>query len=254
MSTAIRNLLTVITLTFLSISAAAQNASDTNRKDIEAIIERYLLENPEVIEKAIIELQRRRQQAQVLPAVNLYRSFLENDPEAPVLGNPDGDVTIVEFFDYRCGVCRSHFPEMLKLVRDDGNIRYIPRQFPILDKEGEKPVSRLAAYAALAAHKQGKFKEYHAALLTSKNSLTEESLYEIAAKVGLNIEKLKTDMRDKLIEKSVRNTRSIGIDIGLSGTPAYIVGNDVMSGAPGYEGMKEIIARARREAKEKPAE
>ena len=102
------------------------------REKIEQVVQEYLLENPEVIALASV---------------------------SPI-GNPKGDVTVVEFFDYRCGYCRRHFPEVMKIVREDGNIRYIPRQYPILDREGQPPVSMLTARAALAAEKQGKFEEY----------------------------------------------------------------------------------------------
>lgn len=245
----LRNMLAAATLAVPALfGVSAQDTAPTERKAIESIIEEYLLENPEVIEKAIIELQRRRTLARMLPAVNLYRGYLENDPEAPVLGNPEGDVTIVEFFDYRCGFCRRHFPEVLKLVKEDGNIRYIPRQYPVLDREGDTPVSRLASYAALAAHKQGKFEEFHVAAMTAPGQLSEDRLYEIAGSVGLNVDQLKTDMKDKLVEKSVRNTLSIGHDIGFTGTPGYIIGDDVVLGAEGYFRLLEAVDRARKDA------
>ncbi|UTW57315.1 DsbA family protein [Kordiimonas sp. SCSIO 12603] len=250
----LKNMLAAVTLAVPAIfGATAQEAAPTDRQAIESIIQEYLLENPEVIERAIIELQRRRQLAQMLPAINLYRGYLENDPEAPVLGNPNGDVTIVEFFDYRCGFCRRHFPEVLKLVKEDGNIRYIPRQYPVLDREGDTPVSLLTSYAALAAHKQGKFEEFHIAAMTSPGQLTEERIYEIAGSVGLNVDQLKTDMKDKLVEKSVRNTLSIGQDIGFTGTPGYIIGDDVVLGAEGYFRLLEAVDRARKDTSKETA-
>ncbi len=244
----IKNWLLVAAIAVPSFTAvSAQDVSGENREAIETIIQEYLLEHPEVIERAIIELQRRRQLAQMLPAINLYRGYLENEPEAPVLGNPDGDVTIVEFFDYRCGYCRRHFPEVLKLVKEDGNIRYIPRQYPVLDREGDTPVSRLTSYAALAAHKQGKFEQFHIAAMTAPGQLTEDRIYEIATSVGLDVTRLKADMKDKLVEKSIRNTLSIGQDIGFTGTPGYIIGDDVVLGAEGYFRLLEAVDRARKE-------
>lgn len=246
--------LTAVFLAFISASFAAPSLAQDKKVDaeerekIEQIVQDYLLENPEIIALAIRELQRRQTMAEMGPAIKMYRDYLEKDPEAPVIGNPDGDVTVVEFFDYRCGYCRRHFPEVMKLVREDGNIRYIPRQFPILDRQGETPVSYLASRAALAAHKQGKFEEFHIAALTSEGSLTEDQLYQIAARLGLNVQQLKADMNDRLIIKSVQNTLAIGKDIGFQGTPGYIIGDDVITGAEGYGRLSQAVSRARKDA------
>lgn len=228
-------------------AAQAQDIDAAERAKIERVLEEYLMENPEIVVKAIRELQRRQTLAQMLPTIQMYRDYLEREQGAPVLGNPNGDVTIVEFFDYRCSFCRRHFPAVMKLVQEDGNIRLIPRQFPILDRPGEAAVSFMAAAAALAAHKQGKFEEFHLATMMSEGSLTEDRLYDIAAGVGLDVAQLKTDMRSKLVEKNIRNTLSIGQDIGFDGTPGYIIGNDVVLGAEGYDRLVEAVARARKQ-------
>lgn len=215
------------------------------REKIEQIVQDYLLENPEIIAVAIQELQRKQTLARMGPQIEMYRSYMESGKTSGVLGNPDGDVTIVEFFDYRCGFCRRHFPEVMQLVKSDGNIRYIPLQFPILDKPGQPPVSTLASRAALAAHKQGKFEEFHVAAMTSDGPLVEDTLYTIAARVGLNVAKLKADMNDPLLIKNVQNSVAIGQDIGFSGTPAYIIGDDVVSGARGFDRLLQAVNRAR---------
>lgn len=245
---------TVIAIAMIgSSSAMPAFAQETKidaeeREKIEQVVQDYLLENPEIIALAFRELQRRQTMARMGPAIEMYRDYLEKDPATPVIGNPNGDVTVVEFFDYRCGFCRRHFPEVMKLVREDGNIRYIPRQFPILDRQGETPVSYLASRAALAAHKQDKFEEFHIAAMTSQGSLTEDQLYQIAGSLGLNVERLKTDMNDRLVIKSVQNTLAIGKDIGFEGTPGYIIGDDVVTGAEGYERLLQAVNRARKDA------
>ena len=228
-----------------ALMAADNDISAEERRKIETVVQDYLTEHPEVIMEAIRELQRRQTVAQMLPAIERYRSYLETDSDAPVLGNPDGDVTIVEFFDYRCGFCRRHYPAVMKLVKEDGNIRLMPKQFPILDGNDAKPLSMLSAKAALAAHKQGRFAEFHAAMMTTGSQVTEDSIYQVAAKVGLDVAQLKADMGDKLIEKRITNTLAIGQDIGFSGTPGYIIGRDVVLGAEGYDRLKEAIERAR---------
>ena len=221
-------------------------ATPQERAKIETVLVDYLEKHPEVVVKAIQEWQRQRQVAEMLPKINMYRDYLEKDPAAPVLGNPDGDVTIVEFYDYRCSFCRRHFPEVMKLVKADGNIRLLPKQFPVLDRQGEAPVSRIAARAALAAQKQGKFADYHIAVMTSPGSLTEARVYEIAASVGLDVERLKEDMGSKILDKSITNSLAVGSDIGFSGTPGYIIGNDVILGAEGYNRLMEAVNRARK--------
>lgn len=239
---------TVAAATLLALSPVrAQNAeiSPDERDKIEQVIQDYLIENPEIIAVAIRELQRRQTIARMGPAIEMYRDYLEGDPSAPVIGNPDGDVTIVEFFDYRCGFCRRHFPEVMRLVREDGNIRFVPKQFPILDREGQTPVSYLAARASIAAHKQGKFEQFHVAVMGAEGSITEDSLYDIAGRVGLDVVQLKKDMSDRLVIKSVQNTLAIGKDIGFTGTPGYIIGEDVVQGAEGYGRLVEAVARAR---------
>lgn len=233
-------------LAFAPAAAQEKNVDPQEREKIEQVVQEYLLENPEIIALAFRELQRRQTLARMGPAIEMYRDYLEKDPGAAVLGNPNGDVTIVEFFDYRCGFCRRHFPEVMRLVRADGNIRFVPRQFPILDRQGEPPVSYLASRAALAAQKQGKFEEYHIAVMMEEGSLTEDRLYSIAARLGLNVEKLKSDMNDRLVIKSVQNTLAIGKDIGFEGTPGYIIGEDVITGAEGYGRLLEAVNRARR--------
>ncbi len=243
-------LLQIILTLSASFAVRAQDApspavSDDERAKIEAVITDYIAENPEIVMGAIREWQRRSQMAKMGPKIAMYRGYLENEPSAPVLGNPKGDVTIVEFFDYRCGYCRRHFPELMQLVKSDGNIRLVPRQFPLLDRQGQPPVSRIAARAALAAHKQQKFDVFHHALMGEPGGLTEKRIYEVAASVGINVHQLKADMGSKLIDKTIENSLAIGFDIGFDGTPGYIIGNDVVLGAEGYGRLKEAVDRAR---------
>ncbi len=237
--------LATVSPTFADVKNPAISLEE--RSKIETVIQDYLMENPEIIMMAVQELKRRQTEAAMLPTINLYRDFLENEKGAPVVGNPDGDVTIVEFFDYRCGYCRRHYTEVIRLVKTDGNIRYIPRQFPVLDRAGAEPLSLMAAKAALAAHKQGKFAAFHDAMMTSGQSVTEDSIFAIAKNVGLDVTTLKMDMADKAITEKVRKELAIGKDIGFQGTPGYIIGNDIILGAEGYGRLKQAVDRARAE-------
>lgn len=218
------------------------------RQKIEQVVQEYLLKNPEILELAFRELQRRRIQEQriaMAETADSYREYLENGANAGVLGNPQGDVTIVEFFDYRCGFCRRHFAEVMRLVNEDKNIRWVARHFPVLDRPGESPVSRIAARAAIAATKQGKFKEFHLEAMSTPGSLTEETIMKIADTVGLNMDQLKEDMASVLTDKQITNTLAIGQDIGFTGTPGYVIGNTVLLGAEGYDAVKSAVSLAR---------
>ena len=218
------------------------------REKIEAVMVEYLLEHPEVVMVALREFQRRQMVSQMMPAISLYRDYLENEPGAPVLGNPDGDVTIVEFFDYRCSFCRKHFPAVMQLLKEDSNIRLVPKQYPILDRRGQPPLSFMSARAAMAAHQQGKFAELHIALMSEPNGITsEDQIYVIAQREGLDVARLKEDMRSRLIDKNIQNSLAIGQEIGFTGTPGYIIANDVIVGAEGLYRLQEAVARARGE-------
>jgi len=241
-----------IVLSTIALLAPTTYAADTvvpasERARIETVIQEYLLENPEIIALAIRELQRRQTLAQMLPSIQMYRGYLENDPQSSVMGNPNGDVTIVEFFDYRCGYCRRHFPEVMRLVKEDGNIKLVLKHFPVLDRPNEPALSRKAALAAVAAEKQGKFEAFHMAMMAGTGGITEDYIYNTAQSVGLDLVRLKADMTDKLNEKIITNSLSIGQDIGFSGTPGYVIGNDVVLGAEGHDRLKEAVVRARKE-------
>jgi protein-disulfide isomerase len=241
---------TLIAFAPFTTSSAQNDVSEAERAKIESVIDEYLRDNPLVVIQAIQEFQRRQQIASMLPQVQLYRGFLENDPDSTVIGNPDGDVTIVEFFDYRCGFCRRHFASaILPLLEEDKNIRLIPQQYPVLDRPNTPPVSRIAARAALAAHKQGKFGEFHTALMTTNSSPTEEMIFQVADSVGLDVAQLRSDMQSKLIDKKIENLLAIGQEIGFTGTPGYIIGDDIILGAEGIGRIKAAIARAREKNK-----
>ena len=240
-----------IAMCFGASATFAQDAivvTPEEKEKIRAALIEIFEENPEIVIFAIQEFQERQQAARMLPKIENYRQYLEQNADAPVLGNPNGDVTIVEFFDYRCGYCRRHFPAVMDLIEKDGNIRFLPKQFPILDRPDQPAVSRMASLAALSAHKQGKFAEFHTALMSEPAGLTEDRIYDVAGRIGLDVDKLKADMKDKLLEKRIQNSLAIGQDIGFSATPAYIIGDSVIIGAKGFETMQKAVEKARKKA------
>ena len=180
----------------LAVPALAQTAKSPFTPEQEArlkeMIREYILANPEVVFEAI-QILRKRQEEETANAargaIKANRDKLQGSKELPIFGNPNGDVTIVEFFDYRCGYCKAVKPTLDEVLKSDGNIRVVMREFPILG-----PASTRAAMAALAAHKQGKYKEMHEALMSYKDGINDDVIFGIARRIGLNLDKLKADM------------------------------------------------------------
>ena len=168
-------------------------AQDISDDRIKALIAQTLRENPELVLEALQTLEARQADAQAAAATAVLtaeRAVLERDPNAPVLGNPDGDVTVIEFFDYNCPYCKRAMAEIDALLAEDGNIRLVMREWPILS-EG----SAFAARAALASRQQGKYAEMHDALMGMCGKVEEQAVLRVAVENGLDIDKLKADMQ-----------------------------------------------------------
>lgn len=169
------------------------------------------------------------------------QSILLHSKADLVLGNPDGDVTLVEFSDYRCSVCKLVHPIVAKLLADDGNVRLVIKEYPILG-----PVSLQAAQAALASREQGGYARFREALMTAR-SLNDERIFEIAAEVGLDPERLRDDMgkRADQIASVLEANATLAKDLGLQGTPAFVAGQTLVPGATSLAGLNHLISSAR---------
>ncbi len=213
---------------------------------MEHIIRQYLLENPEVVVDALNTIRQRQrlaQEKQQQQAVQAHIAALKDDADSPVIGNEDGDVVIVEFFDYRCGYCRRVVKDLKNLVEEDGNIRLVMKEFPILG-----PASMRAAQAALAAAKQGKYEVYHFALMIQPGDMSDPHLMQVAREVGLDVERLKVDMESEEIEAMIRRNHDLAQKLGIKGTPAFVFGNTLVPGAIDAETMQLLVAEARDKA------
>ncbi len=220
-------------------SAAASPDRDAVRK----IVREYLLEHPEVIEEDIRILQARReaeQQNRTRAAIAAHDKALLAHPMSPVSGNPKGDVTLVEFFDYQCGYCKRSLKPVMDLLKSDGQLRIVWKEFPILG-----PVSRFAARAGMASEKQGRYLEFHEAVMGSRGKLTEDRVMAMAADAGLDVRRLRRDMRDPAIDDYLDETIRLARILGINGTPAFVIGDTLVPGAVGGDRLKELIARAR---------
>jgi protein-disulfide isomerase len=164
---------------------------------------------------------------------------LLQDPSSPVSGNPNGDVTLVEFFDYRCGFCKRAAGAVTQLQKEDPRVRVVYKDFPILGEPSE-----LAAKAALASKAQGKHQAFHEALLASKSEMNKDEVLRIASDVGLDANRLEADMANPEWQTVIDRNRALAKDLGISGTPGFIVGTELVPGALDVKGLKDLIARA----------
>jgi protein-disulfide isomerase len=163
-----------------------------------------------------------------------------DDPQSPIAGNPKGDVTLVEFFDYRCPYCKQVEPALEKLIGDDRQLRFVFKEFPVLG-----PDSEVAARVALAAKKQGKYDAFHRAMMTTPGRIDEATIYKVAGSVGLDVDKVKQDMRSPEIDKELKANLDLGKALDLDGTPSFIVGDTIIPGAISAGDLKQLIADAR---------
>jgi len=212
---------------------------------VEQVVEQYLRTHPEVIEQSLRILQATRQaekQERTRQMIATKQAELLNDPGSPVSGNVDGDVTVVEFFDYRCGYCKRAAGAVTQLQQDDPNVRVVYKDFPILGKASE-----VASRAALASKIQGKHMAFHEALLASKEELTQDGIFNIASGVGLDIEQLSKDMQTPAIEAIIERNRALARELGINGTPGFIIGTKLSPGALDLKELKKLVGQVREE-------
>ncbi|MEJ0062707.1 MAG: DsbA family protein [Alphaproteobacteria bacterium] len=225
-------------------AAPADALSPAQESAVEDVVRKLLTEKePDIIVKAFQTVQQREQSKQFQQsktAVSESKDRIFNNPEDPILGNPKGDVTIVEFYDYQCHFCKQAHEAVVKLLAQDKNIRFIAKEFPIL---GDGSV--LAARAALASIKQKKFDKMHDALMKQPTQFNESVIMDIAKKNGLDAVMLKKDMADKHIDEMIATNRQLGVDLGVRGTPMFLIGEETRPGALPLEDLKKMVADIR---------
>ena len=203
----------------------------------------YLVKNPEVIAEAVQRLETRRQAAEESEAQKALESRADevfHDPATPVGGNPTGDVTMVEFFDYNCPYCRKVESVVLQTEAADPKLRIVYKEFPILG-----PNSVFAAKAALAANRQGRYVAFHKALMQVHGPADQASALRVAAEIGLDMVRLKADMADAAIQAAIDRNLALAQALRIAGTPGFVIGNRILRGATDAATMRDIIAQAR---------
>ncbi|MBF9232467.1 DsbA family protein [Microvirga alba] len=229
-------------------SAMAQNAvfSDQQRQAIGEIVKDYLMKNPEVLQEVIGELEKRQAEAQRVVqagALKETRQTLLNAPHSFIVGNPSGDVTLVEFFDYNCGYCKRALADVKTLVKGDPKLRVVLKDFPVLG-----PDSVEASRVALAARNQlsgDKLFDYHVKVMDSKGRVGAERALAVAKEMGLDVARLQKDMESADVRAALQENMGLGDKLGLTGTPAFIIGDEIIPGAVGLDPLKQVVANVR---------
>lgn len=225
-----------------SIAASVNPAEKTK---IEAVVHEYLVKNPEVLVEAMQVLQRKQfEQAeqtvkQTKKIAATFANALFHQTGDPVIGNPNGKITLVEFFDYQCPHCVEMVPVVTAIVKANPDVRVVYKEFPI-----RGPLSETAARAALAANKQGKYQAFSHGLLQAARPLTDEIIFQVAKDAGLNIDQLKKDMNDKSIQEQVKNNIKLAQDLKLFGTPALFIGKTDSHGKEPINYMPGVMDQA----------
>jgi protein-disulfide isomerase len=215
------------------------------RKAIEAIIHDYMMQNPDVLIDALREAEAKASSDADVKAAQVLRDRRHevfDDPATPVGGNPQGDVTIVEFFDYRCPYCKQVNPAIQKLLDQDRKLRFVYKEFPVLGEQSD-----IAARAALAARLQGKYEPFHNAMMSAKGQINEELVYRLAGSIGLDVDRLKRDMTDPEIDQALSANRSLAKALELRGTPGFVIGDHIIPGAIDLDALKTMVADARKQ-------
>jgi len=242
------------TIAFLLVGATAVAAAPPasaqmqpeDRALLRSEIRAYLLEHPEIIMEAIEELESRRRDAEAQADRDLvarYADQLDGEGMSVVAGNPDGDVTVVEFIDYNCGFCKRAHDEVRELVETDPGLRYVVKEFPILG-----PTSRLAAQAALAATFQDDGRRYMAfndLLMKHDGQLSERAVFSIADDAGLNVRQLRRDMEREEIDEYLAQTYQLARAMRIEGTPTFVIGSRLVRGYIPLDTMRETVAAER---------
>jgi protein-disulfide isomerase len=234
-------------LCFAPPSARAQTFADAQRGEIEGIIKKYLVEHPEIIQEALGELEKRQAAVEAerhRAGVKANAETIFNSPHQVVIGNRKGDVNFVEFFDYNCGYCKRAMKDMLDLMKDDANLRVVLKEFPVL---GASSVE--TATVAIAVRMQDadgkKYLDFHQKMLTGRGEANKARAMAVAKEIGLDMARLEKDLASPEIRATLEETFKLAESMGLNGTPSYVIGQDVVVGAIGIDGLKTKINYAR---------
>src|SRR5262245_11405498 len=231
----------------MTAPAGAQSFSDTQRSEIEGILKNYLLAHPEILQEAMAELEKKQQAADAEKskvAVKEHKQLLFSSPRQVTLGNVQGDVTLVEFFDYNCGYCKRALSDLMNLMKADPKLKVVLKEFPVLG-----PGSVEAAQVATAVRMQDssgkKCREFHQKRLGGRGQADRARALAVAKEIGMDMARLEKDMSSDEVRATLEESMQLADKLGLNGTPSYVVGPAVVVGAVGFDALKDKIESAR---------
>lgn len=236
-------ILSIAAAAFLALPAGAAEFTAAQKQELGPLIREYLLSNPEVVRDAMEALERKQADAentQRKSALSANAKDIFHSDGDLVVGNPQGSVTMVEFFDYNCPYCKRSMPDVVKMTEIDADLRVVMKEFPILG-----PGSIYAARAALASHKQGKYWEYHRAMMAHEGRIDEAAADEIAKSVGLDLARLKKDMDAAGVAEVINGNMKLAEALSIQGTPAFIIDETVIPGAVGFDALAAAVKQVR---------
>jgi protein-disulfide isomerase len=229
-------------------AAVADSFSADQREEIGKIIKDYLITHPDVMQDVMAELEKRQQAAEAekhRAAVVENKATLFSSPHQVVLGNPQGNVTMVEFFDYNCGFCKRAMSDMLDLIKTDSNLKFVLKEFPVLG-EGSVEAARVAVAARMQDASGKKYIEFHQKLLGGRGAADKMRALAVAKEVGFDMPRLERDMGSDEVKKTIEENMKLAEALGVSGTPSYVVGEEVVIGAVGLDALREKISAERK--------
>jgi protein-disulfide isomerase len=237
-----------VLLALPTASAQAQSFNDAQRGEIERIVKDYLLSHPELLQDVMNELEKRQAVAEAekhRASVKEHSAEIFTSPRQVTLGNPQGDVTVVEFFDYNCSYCKRAMSDMLDLIKDDGKLKFVLKEFPVLG-EGSIEAAQVAAAVRMQDKTGGKkYLEFHQKLLGGRGQADKARALAAAKDVGLDVAQIEKDMASDEAKATIEENFKLAEALGLNGTPSYVVGSDVVVGAVGLNTLKEKVNCAR---------
>jgi protein-disulfide isomerase len=234
-------------LMMLASPVAAEEFSAPQKSEIERIIKEYIVSHPEVLQEAIAELEKRQTAAEAektQAALSSNAEVLFNSPRQVVLGNPKGNVTMVEFFDYNCGYCKRAMADMLDLLKNDHDLKVVLKEFPVLGA-GSVEAAKVAVAVRMQDLDGKKYLEFHQKLLGGRGQADKARALAVARDVGLDMKRLEADMESDEAKAALAESLKLGEQLGLNGTPSYVVGSDVVIGAVGLEALRGKVSLAR---------
>jgi protein-disulfide isomerase len=228
--------------------AQAQSFSPAQRGEIERIVREYLLSHPELLQEVLAEMEKRQAVADAekhRAGVQEHAATIFSSPRQITLGNPQGDVTVVEFFDYNCGYCKRAMADMTDLMKGDSRLKFVLKEFPVLG-EGSTQAAQVAVAVRMQDKTGGKkYLEFHQKLLGGRGQADKARALAVAKEVGLDMTRLEKDMASDEVKETLQESFKLAEALGLNGTPSYIVGNDVVIGAVGLPALKERVNTTR---------